>query len=42
MDEVDVIFRIKKCSWNVWEAMKDDVYMHFTLKQLIPLFNKLE
>ena len=42
MDEVGVIFRMKKCLLNVWEAMKGDAYMHFTVIQLIPLFNKLE
>ena len=39
MDEVGVIFRMKKCLLNVWEAMKGDVYMHFAVIQLIPLFN---
>ena len=41
MDEVGVIFRKIKCLLNVWEAMKGDTYMHFTVIQLIPLFNKL-
>ena len=42
MDKVGVIFRMKKCFLNVWEAMKGDAYMHFAVIQLIPLFNKLE
>ena len=38
-----VIFRMKKCLLNVWEAMKGDayMYMHFAMIQLIPLSNKL-
>ena len=42
MDEVGVIFRLKKCLLNIWEAMKGDAYMHFAETQLIPLFNKIE
>ena len=42
MDEVGVIFGMKKCLLNAWEPMKGDIYMHFAVKQLIPLFNKLE
>ena len=42
MDEVGVIFRLKKCLLNIWEVMKGDAYMHFAKTQLIPLFNKLE
>ena len=42
MDEVGVIFRMKKCLLNVWKAMKGDACMHFAVIQLIPLFNKLE
>ena len=45
MDEVGVIFKMKKCLLNDWEAMKGDIYMIFTciaVKQLILLFNKLD
>ena len=42
MDEVGVIFRMKKCLLNVCEAMKGDAYMHFAVIKLILLFNKLE
>ena len=46
MDEVGltlgVIFMMKNCLLNVWEAMKGDAYMHFAVIQLIALFNKLE
>ena len=36
MDEVGVIFRMKKCLLNIKEAMKGDAYMHFAVIQLIP------
>ena len=39
---VGVIFGMKKCLMNVWEAMKGDANMHFVVIQLIPLFDKLE
>ena len=42
MDEVGVIFRLKKYLLNIWEAMKGDAYMHSSETQLISLFNKLE
>ena len=42
MDEVGVIFGLKKCLLNIWEAMKGDAYIHFAVTQLSPLFNKLE
>ena len=29
MDEVGVVLGMTKCSLNVWEAMKGDVFMHF-------------
>ena len=31
MDEVGVIFSMKKCVLNVWEAMKAGAYMHFAV-----------
>ena len=35
MDEVGVVFRMKKCLLNVWEAIEGDVYMHFAVTKLI-------
>ena len=37
MDQVGVIFRMKKCLLSVWEAMKGDGYMHFAVTKFIPL-----